>query len=129
MISRRVCPTKKLPKTWVKNKEKIIKAYEAGRAKRQRLKTGELEDIDAATYKWVLSKRCENVPITALLVQSQALNFQKSWKLLTIKHHMDGSEIGRKGKLAILRDPCLEKVELESFLDDAMNTSSIELNW
>ena len=78
MISRRVCPTKKLPKTWVKSKEKIIKAYEAGRAKRQRLKTGELEDIDAATYKWVLSKRCENVPITALLVQSQALNFQKS---------------------------------------------------
>ena len=41
---------------------------------------------------------------------------------------MDGSEIGRKGKLAILRDPCLEKVELESFLDDAMNSSSIELN-
>ena len=62
----------------MKNKEKIIKAYEAGHAKRQRLKTGELENIDAATYKWILSKRCQNVPITGLLVQTPALNFQKS---------------------------------------------------
>ena len=39
---------------------------------------------------------------------------------------MDGSEIGRKGKLAMLRDPCLKKVELESFLDDAMYFSCVE---
>ena len=41
---------------------------------------------------------------------------------------MDGLEIGRKGKLTILRDPCLKKVELESFIDDAMNSSSVEFN-
>ena len=35
---------------------------------------------------------------------------------------MDGSEIGRKGKLVILRYPFLEGVELESFLYDAMNS-------
>ena len=39
----------------------------------------------------------------------------KSLTLLTFKHQTDDSEIGRKGKLAILRDPCLKKVELESF--------------
>ena len=62
---------------WVKNKEKLLKAYEAGHAKRQRLKTAKFENIDAATYKWFLSKWCENVPITELIVQTQALEFAK----------------------------------------------------
>lgn len=61
--------------TWVKNKEKILKAYEEGHAKRQRLKTAEFENIDAATYKWFLSKRCQNVPITGIMVQAKALYF------------------------------------------------------
>ena len=41
---------------------------------------------------------------------------------------MDGSVIGRKCKLVILRDPCLKKVELESFLDDTMDFSSVKFN-
>ena len=63
--------------TWVKNKEKLLKAYQAGHAKRQRLKTAEFENIDAATYKWFLSKWCKNAPITELIVQTQALEFAK----------------------------------------------------
>ena len=41
---------------------------------------------------------------------------------------MDGSETGRKGILAILQDSCLRKVDWESFLDDAMNSSPVEFN-
>ena len=113
----------------MKNKEKLLKAYEAGHAKRQRLKTGEFENIDAATDKWFLSKRCENVPVTGLIVQIQALEFAKSLTLPTSKYQIDGSEIGRKGKLTILQNSCLEKVELESFLDNTMNSSSVEFNY
>lgn len=40
-------------------------------------KNTEFEYIDAATYKWVLSKQCENVPITGLIAQTQALEFAK----------------------------------------------------
>ena len=48
---------------------------------------------------------------------------------MSIFHHqMDDSEIGKKGKLAILRDLCLKKVELESFLDEAMISSSAEFS-
>ena len=36
---------------------------------------------------------------------------------------MGGLEIGRKGKLAILRDLYLKNVDLESFLYDLMNYS------
>ena len=68
-------------------------------------------------------------PITELIVQTQALEFAKNLTMPTFKHQMDGLEIGRKGKLTILWDPCLKKVELESFIDDAMNSSSVEFNW
>ena len=53
---------------------------------------------------------------------------KKSLTLPTFKHQIDGSEIGTKGKLAILRYPNLVKVVLESFLDDAKNSTSIEFN-
>lgn len=54
----------------MKNKEKILKVYEAGHGKRQRLKTAEFQNMDAATYNFFLSKRCENAPITGLNVQT-----------------------------------------------------------
>ena len=76
-----------------KSRKKIIKAYETG------LKTAEFENIDAATYKWFLSKRCEYVPTTRLIVQTETLKFARKLK-------MDGSEIGRKGKPAIISDLC-----------------------
>ena len=59
--------------TSVKNKENILKAYEAAHAKRQRLETAEFESIDAARYKRILSKRSENVPITRLIMKTQPL--------------------------------------------------------
>lgn len=41
---------------------------------------------------------------------------------------MGSLEIGRKGKLAILRDLYLKKVDLESLLYDLMNYGPAEFN-
>ena len=63
--------------TWLQKKGKILKAYEAGRTKQQRLKTTEFEKIDTATCRYLLSKRWENVPITELIEQTQAFELTK----------------------------------------------------
>ena len=61
----------------MKNKEKILKVYEAGHGKHQRLKTAEFQNMDTATYNFFLSKQCENVPITGLNVQAHTFGFTK----------------------------------------------------
>ena len=63
--------------TRVKNKENLLKSYEAGHTKLQKLKTAEFENIDLATHKRFLSNPCENVHITGLIVQAQPLEFAK----------------------------------------------------
>ena len=55
-----------------KNTQRLL-----GLAKRQRLKAAQFGNIDAATCKWFLSKQCENVIITGLILQTQALEFAK----------------------------------------------------
>ena len=50
-VARKYDVPKNTLSTWLQKKGKILKAYEAGRTKQQRLKTTEFEKIDTATYK------------------------------------------------------------------------------
>ena len=68
---------KSMLSTRVKHKENLLKSYEAGHTKLQKLKTAEFENIDLATHKRFLSNPCENVHIIGLIVQTQALEFAK----------------------------------------------------
>ena len=44
--------------TWLKNKEKIVSAFESGKnPKRLKLKTAENDNLDKYIYKWFLSAR------------------------------------------------------------------------
>ena len=50
--------------TWIKNKEKIVKAFESGNSpSTKKLKTSENENLDQALYKWFVKVREQGVPI------------------------------------------------------------------
>ena len=88
-VSKKYRASENTSSTWVKSKEKILKVYKSGHTKRQRLKIAERENINAATYKRFLSKRCENVSITGLIAQTQALKLAKKLNIADF-HTLDG---------------------------------------
>ena len=59
--------------TWVKSKEKLFAALEKGNnVKRQKLRTGDHETLDPAVFKWFLSLRSQNVPLSGAIIQEKA---------------------------------------------------------
>lgn len=69
------------------------------------------------------------VPITGLTVQTQALEFAKKLNIANFQES-DGCLRNWKEKQAgySSRSLSIKKVKLESFLDNAMNSSSVEFN-
>jgi hypothetical protein len=62
--------------TWVKNKEKIVKAFEGGNnPSTQKLKSSGHENLDQATYKWFVKMREEGLPISELLYVRMLCHF------------------------------------------------------
>ena len=67
--------------TWVKSKEKLFAALEKGtNIKRQELHTGDRETLDTAVFKWFLSLRSQNVPLSGAIIQGKASQYAKKLK-------------------------------------------------
>lgn len=64
--------------TWVKNKAKLLKAIEGGsNSKRQKIRSGDFNDVDTTVYKWFISKRSQNIPIDGVLLKEKAMQYAK----------------------------------------------------
>ena len=76
--------------TWLKNKEKIVKAHEAGSScpKAQKLKTSKHENLGQALFKWFLAARRQDVPINGPILKTKAVTYTKELGL----HDFRGSE-------------------------------------
>ena len=62
--------------TWVKNKEKIVKAFEGGNnPSTQKLKSSGHENLDQATYKWFVKMREEGLPISGPVIKEKAAKY------------------------------------------------------
>ena len=70
--------------TWVKSKEKLFAALEKGNnVKRQKLRTWDHETLDTAVFKWFLSLRSQNVPLSGAIIQEKTSQYAKE---LSIEH-------------------------------------------
>ena len=64
--------------TWVESKEKLFAALEKGNnVKRQKLPTGDHETLDTAVFKWFLSLRSQNAPLSGVIIQEKASQYVK----------------------------------------------------
>ena len=53
--------------TWVKNKAKLFTALEQCSNKRKKLRESDYKRVDDAVFKWLLSKRSQDIPIDGVL--------------------------------------------------------------
>ena len=72
--------------TWVKSKEKLFVALEKGNnVKRQKLGTRDHETLDTAVFKWFLSLRSQNVPLSGAIIQEKASQYAKELSVDNVK--------------------------------------------
>ena len=65
--------------TWVKNKDKILKAYEEGNSpKTQKLRTSDHDQLDRALYKWFVGVRGQGIPVSGPIVKRKAAKMLKN---------------------------------------------------
>ena len=58
--------------TWVKNKEKYLKALESGSSKKRKLRESDFEKLDNVVFRWFVSKRSQNVPLDGNLLKEES---------------------------------------------------------
>ena len=64
--------------TWIKNKEKYLKALENNcSSKKQKLRESNFEKLENVVLRWFLSKRSQNIPIYGNLIKEKAIVYAK----------------------------------------------------
>ena len=64
--------------TWIKNKDKIVKAFEGGDSHSQRKqRAGNHDAVDKALYKWFTKVREEGVPISGGILKEKASKYAR----------------------------------------------------
>ena len=64
--------------TWIKNKEKYLKALENNcSSKKQKFRENNFEKLDNVVFRWFLSKRSQNIPIDGNLIKEKAEVYAK----------------------------------------------------
>jgi hypothetical protein len=62
--------------TWLKNKEKIVNAFESGNNRStQKLKSSSYENLDKAVYKWFVKVRDEGLPVNGPILKEKAIKY------------------------------------------------------
>ena len=62
--------------TWIKNKERYLKASENNCSrKKQKLRESNFEKLDNVVFRWFLSKRSQNIPIDGNLIKEKAIAY------------------------------------------------------
>ena len=64
--------------TWLKNKEKIVKAFEGGNNRSsQKLKSSNYDNLDQAVYMWFVKTRDEGIPVNGPVLKEKAIQYSK----------------------------------------------------
>ena len=64
--------------TWVKNKDKHLRAVEArGTGKVKTLRESDFDKLDHFVFRWFISKRSQNILIDGMLIKEKALSYAK----------------------------------------------------
>ena len=71
--------------TWLKNKEKIMNAFQKFNPKRKNIKTATFSDVEEATVKWFKSARDRNVPVSGPFLATKAEEFAKKFDIANFK--------------------------------------------
>ena len=72
--------------TWVKGEEKLFAALEKGNnVKRQKLRTWNHETLETTVFKWFLSLRSQNVPLSGAIIQEKASQYVKELSIENFK--------------------------------------------
>ena len=72
--------------TWIKNKDKIVQAFEGGDSHSQRKKRASNHDeVDKALYKWFTKVREEGVPISGGILREKASKYAREKGIETFK--------------------------------------------
>ncbi len=60
--------------TWLKNKEKIVNAFESGNNRStQKLKSSNYQNLDQAVYKWFVKVSDEGLPVNGKIIKEKAI--------------------------------------------------------
>ena len=72
--------------TWLKNKDKIMKAYEEGSHQRQlRLNGSTHNNLDKALFKWFVKARDHGIPVGGPLLKEKAKKFTQELRIQYFK--------------------------------------------
>ena len=72
--------------TWLKNKEKIMKAFEGGNNRSsQKLKSSNYDDLDQAVYMWFVKTRDEGIPVNGPVLKEKAIQYAKELDIENFK--------------------------------------------
>ena len=59
---------------WIKNKDKVIKAFKGGdKQSQQRLTVSNHDTLDGALYKWFVKVREEGIPISGTILERKSI--------------------------------------------------------
>ena len=90
--------------TWVKSKEKFFAALEKGNnVKRQKLRTWNHDTLETAVFKWFLSLRSQNVPLSGAIIQDKASQYAKELSIETFKASDDWLRRWKEGNNVIFK--------------------------
>ena len=63
--------------TWIKSKEKYLKALNRATSVRKSLRESDFEKLDELVYQWFSSSRSQNIPLNGNLIKEKALTYAK----------------------------------------------------
>ena len=71
--------TKQKLSNWLKKKKQVYESVDSNllTMKRQRLRGSLFENLNEASYKWVVHARSQNIPISVTMLKTKALFFAK----------------------------------------------------
>lgn len=72
--------------TWIKNKDKIVKAFEGGDSHSQRKqRASNHDDLDKAQYKWFVNIREQAIPISGSILKEKAVKYAEELRIENFK--------------------------------------------
>ena len=71
--------------TWIKNKEKIFKAFEESASNTKKLCGCQYENVDKALFEWFVLQRSQNISIDGSMIQEKGIFFAKKLEIADFK--------------------------------------------
>lgn len=121
--------------TWIKSKEKYLKALNRATSVRKSLRESDFEKLDELVYQWFSSSRSQNIPLNGNLIKEKALtyakelgytNFQASSGWLDRWKRRNGVSFKHVRKEGIVVSTDMENGRIETTVPHLLSSYSLE---